>query len=139
MKGHIARYDKVNHAGIIISGKDSYVFLRDEWKSEYEPYIRCPVEFVFDDGGVTNVVLIGEYKGPKGDPVKSRIVASVLSFFLGALGVSRFYLGYYKMGIAQIVVTVITKGFAGIVWGFVDGVLIFSGRIEKDGKNRPLK
>ena len=139
MKGHIARYNKKDGAGVIISGKDTYIFLIDEWKSEYDPYPGSNVEFNFDDDGVTNVILVGEYKGPKGEPVKSRVLAGVLSLFLGALGVSRFYLGYYKIGIAQIIVTIVSKGFAGIVWGLMDAVLILTGRIVKDGKGRPLK
>ncbi|MGR9074017.1 MAG: TM2 domain-containing protein [Gammaproteobacteria bacterium] len=139
MKGHIARYDKKNGAGYIISGKDTYVFLRDEWKSEFEPYVGSNVEFNFDENGVTGVTLIGNYKGPQGDPVKSKMVAGFLSVFLGALGVSRFYLGYYKVGVVQIIMTIVTKGFVGFVWGLMDALLIFSGRLDKDAKRRPLK
>jgi TM2 domain-containing membrane protein YozV len=72
-----------------------------------------------------------------GEP-KSKIVAGLLGIFLGSLGIHRFYLGYTTIGIIQIVVTVLTFGIGGL-WGFVEGILIFAGTINKDAQGRPLK
>ena len=40
--------------------------------------------------------------------MKKKIVAALLCFFLGMLGVHRFYLGYAAIGIVQLVLTVIS-------------------------------
>lgn len=69
---------------------------------------------------------------------KSKIAAGLLGIFLGGLGIHRFYLGYVGIGIAQIVVTFITFGF-GALWGFIEGILILVGTIDKDAKGVPLK
>jgi TM2 domain-containing membrane protein YozV len=65
-------------------------------------------------------------------------VASLLGVVFGAIGLHRMYLGYWGIAIAQILVTYLTGGF-GVVWGFVDGVLIFTGHVYKDSKGRLLK
>jgi hypothetical protein len=47
-------------------------------------------------------------------------------------------LGFYKLALAQIALTILTHGY-GVIWGFIDTVLLFGGHIHKDSKNRPLK
>lgn len=69
---------------------------------------------------------------------KSKITAGVLGILLGGLGVHRFYLGYTGIGIAQIVVTIFTLGI-GSLWGFIEGILILTGSINKDAKGQPLQ
>lgn len=76
-------------------------------------------------------------KTPEGE-LKSKIAAGILGIFLGGFGVHRFYLGYVGIGIAQIAVTIITCG-AGALWGFIEGILILTGSINKDAKGKPLK
>lgn len=70
---------------------------------------------------------------------KSKILAGLLGIFFGAIGIQRFYLGYYGIGIAQIAVTILTCG-AGSVWGFIEGILILCDTvITKDAKGNPLE
>ncbi len=69
---------------------------------------------------------------------KSKITAGILGILLGGLGVHRFYLGYTGIGIAQILVTVFTLGI-GSLWGFIEGILILTGSINKDANGVPLK
>lgn len=69
----------------------------------------------------------------------SRSVAALLQIFLGAFGVGRFYMGYIGIGIAQIMVTLVTCGIGGLIWGFVDGVLILSGTPARDANGNMLK
>lgn len=80
------------------------------------------------------------YGQPYVDPTaKSRLVAGLLGIFLGGLGIHRFYLGYTSIGIAQILVTVLTLGFGGI-WGFIEGILILTrSTITTDAHGRPLR
>lgn len=69
---------------------------------------------------------------------KSKLTAGLLGIFLGGFGVHRFYLGYTGIGIAQIIVTIITFG-VGSLWGFIEGILILCGVINKDAHGNPLK
>lgn len=68
---------------------------------------------------------------------KSKLAAGLLGIFLGGFGVHRFYLGYIGIGIAQIVVTIITFGF-GALWGFIEGILILAGSMNKDAMGYTL-
>lgn len=82
------------------------------------------------------------YGYPPVDPyAKSRVVAGVLGILLGGLGIHRFYLGYVGVGIAQIVVTILTFG-VGAIWGFVEGILYLTARTgtySVDATGRPLR
>jgi TM2 domain-containing membrane protein YozV len=81
------------------------------------------------------VRLVHSPLGPPGS--RSQLVAGLLGIFLGGLGVHRFYLGDTGVGVAQILVTFLTCGL-GAVWGFIEGVLLLTGAIDRDAEGRPL-
>ena len=68
---------------------------------------------------------------------KSKMTAGLLGIFLGGFGVHNFYLGYTGKAIAQIALTFCLG--AGAIWGFIEGILILTGNINKDAKGVPLK
>jgi hypothetical protein len=70
------------------------------------------------------------YAGGKSD--KQKIVAALLCWFLGGLGIHRFYLGYSAIGVIQL----LTFGGCGI-WALVDLILILTGGL-KDVDGREL-
>ncbi|MBC7959275.1 MAG: TM2 domain-containing protein [Vallitaleaceae bacterium] len=61
---------------------------------------------------------------------KSRLVASLLCFFLGSFGIHRFYVGKVGTGILWL----LTLGFLGI-GTLIDFILILIGKFkDKEGK-----
>ena len=61
---------------------------------------------------------------------KSQLTAVLLAFFLGGIGVHRFYLGYTLIGVIQI----LTLGGLGI-WSLIDFIRILTGSLQpKDGE-----
>lgn len=56
---------------------------------------------------------------------KSQLVAVILCFFLGGLGIHRFYMGYTTIGIIQL----LTLGGCG-VWALIDFIRILIGDLE---------
>jgi TM2 domain-containing membrane protein YozV len=51
-----------------------------------------------------------------------KLIAGLLGIFLGGFGVHKFYLGYSKEGIIQLVITIVTCGIASII-GLIEGIL----------------
>lgn len=78
---------------------------------------------------------------------KSKGVAAVLCFFLGALGIHRFYVGKVGTGLLLLalwivggIITLLTLGLGGFVmipagiWVIVDFIMILCGNFkDKDG------
>lgn len=69
---------------------------------------------------------------------KSKLVAVLLAFFLGSIGIHDFYLGYTKYGIIKIVLTVCT-GVGGSIWALIDFIRLLTGSISTDANGVPLK
>ena len=63
---------------------------------------------------------------------KKILPAFLLCFFLGGLGVHRFYVGKVGTGILQI----LTLGGLGI-WALIDFIMIIMGKF-KDSEGKPL-
>lgn len=86
---------------------------------------------------------------------KSKIGAGLLAIFLGLLGIHNFYLGYNRKGFCQLLIPIITFFIALstlftydvsiiltafvvfflvalfiYVWAFIEGIMIFMGRIK---------
>lgn len=68
---------------------------------------------------------------PSGE--KSYLVAALLAWFLGFLGVDRFYLGYIGLGVVKL----LTCGGCGI-WALIDFILILAG-VLKDANGNELR
>ena len=68
---------------------------------------------------------------------KSKTAAGLLGIFLGAFGVHNFYLGYTGKAIAQIALSICFG--AGAIWGLIEGIMILTGKINKDANGVPLK
>jgi len=77
-----------------------------------------------------------------GEPLseKSKVVAGLLQLLglFGLVGIGRIYLGYTGLGVAQLVVGLVTCGIGAIVWGIIDAVLILTDKV-RDPEGRPLR
>ena len=67
---------------------------------------------------------------------KSKLVAGLLQILI-PLGIGRFYIGDTKIGVWQLIVTIVTCGIGGL-WPFIDGIMILVGD-TKDSNGRPLR
>ncbi len=89
------------------------------------------------------LLILGKLPDAQGNPVrrtppaqagdKEWMVAILLSFFLGFLGIDRFYLGYTGLGILKLV----TLGGCGI-WSMIDVILIALDKVP-DAQGRGLR
>ena len=77
-----------------------------------------------------------------GEPLsdKSKVVAGLLQLLglFGLVGIGRIYLGYTGLGIAQLLVGLVTCGLGAIVWGIIDAVLLLTDKV-RDPEGRPLR
>ena len=79
---------------------------------------------------------------PQNAARKSKLAAGLLGIFLGGLGVHNFYLGFTKRALIQLLVSLLTCGFGAVpmeIWGLIEGIMIFTGNIDKDANGIPLK
>lgn len=81
-----------------------------------------------------------------GQPVvgapKQWIVAVLLAFFLGTLGIHNFYLGYTTKGIIQLVLTLTFIGLiVSGIWAFIDFIMLLmrAGSFATDAQGQPLQ
>lgn len=91
----------------------------EAWTDEVRPMVVAP------DPALTDI------------SPKSRAVAAILAFLIGALGVHRFYVGKVGSGFGMIAVTVFTLGTLGWVWPLIDFIMILVGSF-RDKENRLL-
>ncbi len=73
-----------------------------------------------------------QYNVQTGNAGREWVVSILLSYFLGALGVDRFYLGYTGLGILKL----LTCGGCGL-WALIDFLLIGFNAI-RDASGLPL-
>ena len=73
---------------------------------------------------------------------KQWIVAVLLAFFLGTLGIHNFYLGYTTKGIIQLILTISVIGiFVSGPWVLIELIMILmrSGSYGYDAQGQPLQ
>jgi len=79
------------------------------------------------------VIMNNSYQQGSLTPPKSKVVAILLAFFLGPLGIHRFYLGHTGTGIAMLLLSILTCGLGvaiTYVWSIIDLVMIATGALR---------
>jgi len=108
---------------------------------EEGPYTLQDLRSMVSSGQVTSTTMIKEDAGswfpatevPGLFSSKDWLTVLLLSFFLGGLGVDRFYLGQTGLGVAKL----LTAGGCG-VWAVIDLILIALNRVP-DSEGLPLR
>jgi TM2 domain-containing membrane protein YozV len=108
--------------------------------------VRTPRRWPWE--GVRISVAVGARLRPSAWP-RSRVLAGLLGVFLGAFGLHRIYLGYWRRGLTMLAITVVggffTLGLAALamgLWGFAEGLLVLSvrrGRYARDAYGKLLR
>lgn len=75
---------------------------------------------------------INERQGSYLQPYRSekKVAAGILGLLLGTFGIHKFYLGYTKAGIIQLVLGLVTCGIVGII-GFIEGIIYLTKSDEE--------
>ncbi len=124
MRGKILSYDDYTGSGLI-SGDDGgrYTFTRGSLMGEARDVpTGADVDFEVTDNVATNIyVTAGSRVASSSD--KNKIVAALLAFFLGTLGIHKFYLGKTTAGIIMLVCG--TIGWLLILPGLISAVIAF--------------
>ncbi|MDA1168130.1 MAG: TM2 domain-containing protein [archaeon] len=71
---------------------------------------------------------------------KSKVVAFLLAFLFGMIGIHNFYLGRWKKGFIQFFFVVLTFGaglFLTIPWAWLEGLLILIGKYKLTQEQKP--
>ena len=124
MQGKILGFDPGSGEGMI-SGEDGrrYAFGPTEWRHRSAPQSGQRVDFDAQDGRAAGIYVTG---GGAMAADKNRFVAALLAFFLGTLGLHKFYLGRIKAGIIMLCVAV----FGSILFGVPTAIIAIIALIE---------
>ncbi len=131
MRGQVLGVDPDSRRGQI-AGEDGvrYAFRPEDWSDLAEPSIGARVDFEADDRQALNVFRVPDAGTPAPGRVavvpvtdRNRFVAALLAFFVGTLGLHRFYLGRNGSAIAMLVLSVTVVGLLiSAPWSLVDTI-----------------
>lgn len=133
MRGQVLGVDARTGAGMV-AGDDGhrYTFGPADWAQRGEPAIGQTVDFEADDRRALNIFPLPVVVSPaaavpavastrKGE--RSRIVAALLAFFIGTLGIHRFYLGRNGSGVVMLLLSLSVFGLlVSGPWALIDAV-----------------
>jgi TM2 domain-containing membrane protein YozV len=132
MRGQVLGVDARTGEGQL-AGDDGrrYRFSPEDWAARGDPAVGLQVDFEPQD---TRALSIFPVPGAAGVPAvrqaprepetdRNKVVAALLAFFLGTLGVHRFYLGRTGSGIVMLVLSITVIGLlVSVPWALIDSI-----------------
>lgn len=126
MRGQILGVDRTSGEGQI-SGEDGqrYSFSRGDWADTRGPAVGARIDFTTDGARALRIFRMPESGEIAHRPAvandRNKYVAAILAFFVGVLGVHRFYLGRIGSGIVMLLLTLTFFGMLVTgLWAFID-------------------
>lgn len=134
MRGHILGVDVRTGEGLL-TGEDGqrYRFGPADWADRGEPAKGLPVDFEAEGGRALSIYPMPAETRPALAPAlpssvparpateHNKLIAALLAFFLGTLGIHRFYLGRTGSGIVMLVLSITIVGLLITwPWSFID-------------------
>lgn len=115
VRGTILGFDARSGQGKI-SGDDGarYSFGRGEWHGKTPPSASQKVDFETSGADALAVYPLRGGVGPAASYDRSRIAAALFAFFLGALGIHKFYMGKSGAGIVMLLISLFGVVLAGL-------------------------
>jgi hypothetical protein len=129
MRGQVLGVDTRSGQGVV-TGADGrrYTFEPIDWAHKGEPAIGMEVDFethesralsIFPVPGTVPVQSVVAHSAPEND--RNKYIAAILAFFLGPLGVHRFYLGRTGSAIVMLVLSITIVGLlVSVPWSYID-------------------
>ena len=131
MRGQVLGVDTRTGDGIV-TGEDGrrYSFKPLDWAARGEPAIGMEVDFETHESRALSIFPVPGASPPpmaaaspagplEGD--RNKYIAALIAFFLGPIGIHRFYLGRTGSGIAMVVLSFTLVGLlVTIPWAFID-------------------
>ena len=139
MRGQVLGVDTRTGDGIV-AGEDGrrYAFRPDDWAARGEPAVGMLVDFeTHENRALTLFPVPGTTpapvpSAPAAEPNdRNKLVAALLAFLVGPLGIHRFYLGRIGTGILMLLLSVTVIGLLLTVpWALIDMIryLVMSDR-----------
>jgi TM2 domain-containing membrane protein YozV len=139
MRGQVLGVDTRKGEGIV-AGDDGrrYAFRPDDWAHKGEPAVGMYVDFETHESRALSLFPVpgtlpaaAPARSPADEKDRNKIVAALLAFFFGPLGLHRFYLGRTGSGIVMLVLSLSVAGLMVTVpWALIDTIryLLMSDR-----------
>ena len=129
MRGQVLGVDLRTGDGIV-TGDDGrrYSFRPKDWAFRGEPAVGMYVDFEPQESRALSIFPVPGTVAARTEPApvendRNKYVAAALAFFLGTLGIHRFYLGRTGTGILMVVLSCTIVGLIVTgLWAFIDAV-----------------